>query len=369
MKLPPAILFLLSLSPTLLAAVYYGVLASNIYVSEASFVLRSANRTAVPGNFAGLLKLVGISSSQDETYAVHEFMTSRDALGQLSHGLNMRALYSRPDIDILARYPSPLYGESEEDFARYMKNRIHVHLNPNTGMSMLQVEAFTPEDARDIAVRLLELSEETVNDLNERIRRDAIRVAGEEVQRAKERLQQAQVDLTGFRNRELMIDPNQSSVLVTELIASLSEQLSRLETALAEATANSPDGPQVVAIERQAEAVRAQIAAQRERFTENSDGLARKIEEFERLQLEQTVATKVLSSAILSLEDARNEARRKQLYLERIAAPQLPDMAAEPTRLFNITSIAALNLVLLLIGWLMKTGIAEHAPGRKAFAA
>ena len=62
------------------------------------------------------------------------------------------------------------------------------------------------------------------------------------------------------------------------------------------------------------------------------------------------------------------EARRKQLYLERIAAPQLPDKATEPERLFNITSIAALNLVLLLIGWLMKTGIAEHAPGRKVFA-
>jgi capsular polysaccharide transport system permease protein len=362
-------MLLLALSPTLLAAFYYTVMASNIYVSEANFVLRSANRAAVPGSFAGLLKLVGISSSQDETYAVHEFMTSRDALEQLAGGLYIRALYGRPTLDILARYPSPLYGSSEEDFARYMKNRIHVHLNPATGLSVLRVEAFTPEDARDIAVRLLDLSEVNVNELNERIRRDAIRVAEEEVQRAKERLQQAQVDLTGFRNRELMIDPNQSSVLVTELIASLSQQLTRLETELAEATANSPEGPQVVTIQRRAQAVREQIAAQRERFTENSDALARKIEEYERLQLEQEVATKVLSSAIVSLEDARNEARRKQLYLERIAAPQLPDKAVEPTRLFNIASIAALNLVVLLIGWLMKSGIAEHAPNRKAFAA
>jgi capsular polysaccharide transport system permease protein len=361
------LMWLLALSPALLAAVYYGLFASNIYVSEASFVLRSSTRTSVASGLAGFLKFVGISNSQDETYAVHEFMTSRDALEQLSRSIDLRAIYGRSDVDALSRFPNVFYGPTDEDFARYMQRRIMVHLDPNTGLSTLKVQAFTPEDARDVAVRLLELSENTVNDLNERIRRDAIRVGEEEVQRAKESLQQAQLDLTNFRNRELVIDPNQSSILVTQLIAKLSEQLTRIETEAAETLANSPDAPQVLTLQRRAAAFREQIALQRERFTDASDGLAGKIEQFERLRLEQEVAMKVLSSAIVSLEDARNEARRKQLYLERIAAPQLPDKAVEPERLFNITSIAALNLILLLVIWLMKTGISEHAPGRKVF--
>jgi capsular polysaccharide transport system permease protein len=361
-------MLLLALSPTLLGAVYYGAVASSIYVSEASFLLRSSNRTATTSGFAGFLKLVGISTSQQETYVVHEFMTSRDALDLLSRMINLRGIYGRPETDPLARYPGIFYGSSDEDFARYMKSRVTVHLNPTSGMSTLRVQAFTPEDARDIAVLLLDLGEVTVNQLNERIRKDAIRVAGEEVERAKERLQQAHLALTSFRNRELTIDPNESSVLVMQLVASLSEQLTQIETEIAETLATSPGGPQLVALQRRAEALTEQIAAQRERFTENSEGLARKIGQFEALRLEQDVATKVLSSAILSLEEARNEARRKQLYLERVAAPQLPDRAVEPRRLFNVVSIAALNLILLLVGWLMKTGIAEHAPGRKAFA-
>jgi capsular polysaccharide transport system permease protein len=248
-----------------------------------------------------------------------------------------------------------------------MRQRIKVHLNPTTGMSMLTVQAFTPDDARAIATRLLEISEVRVNELNERIRRDAIRVAEEEVQRAKQRLQQAQAELTGFRNRELMIDPNESSVVVTQLIATLSEQLTRIETEIAETLVSSPGGPQLVALQSRADAVKEQISMQRERFAEGSDGLASKIEDFERLKLDQEVAAKVLSSAILSLEDSRNEARRKQLYLERVVSPQVPDKAAEPKRLFSIVSITALNLILLLVVWLMKTGIAEHAPGRKVF--
>jgi capsular polysaccharide transport system permease protein len=358
---------MIALSPALLAAVYFSLAASSIYVSEASFVLRSSNRTTLASGFAGFLKFVGISTSEDETYAVHEFMTSRDALEQLSRDINLRAVYSRPEADALSRYPNIFHGPLEEDFVRYMRQRIKVHLNPTTGMSMLAVQAFTPEDARAIAMRLLDISEVRVNELNERIRRDAIRVAEEEVQRAKQRLQQAQSDLTGFRNRELMIDPNESSVVVTQLIANLSEQLTRIETEIAETLVSSPGGPQLVALQSRAAALKEQITMQRERFADSSDGLAGKIEAFERLKLDQEVAAKVLSSAILSLEDARNEARRKQLYLERIASPQLPDKAAEPRRLFSIVSIVALNLILLLVVWLMKTGIAEHAPGRRVF--
>lgn len=362
-------LLLLLISPSLVAAAYFGLLATPIHVSQAAFVLRSSSNASLGGGLSGLLRMVGVASTEDETYAVHEYMTSRDALAELSKSLDLRAIYGRPDADWLARYPNPFYGPSEEDFARYMKGRISVSLNPTTGISLLEVKAFTPEDAQAIATRLLELGEVTVNALNARIQRDAIRVAEDEVTRAKERLQDAQVALTVFRNRELTMDPNESSLLVTELVARLSEELARIETQLSEALATSPGGPQVVTLQRRSSALREQIAAQRARFTEGSEGLARKVEDYERLKLEQDVATKVLSSAILSLEQARSEARRKQQYLERVAAPQLSDEAAEPDRLFDVTSIAALNLVALLLGWLMFTGISEHRPGRKVFAA
>ena len=57
-------------------------------------------------------------------------------------------------------------------------------------------------------------------------------------------------------------------------------------------------------------------------------------------------------SALASLETARSEAQRKQLYLERLVQPNLPDMAVEPRRIRSTFTVLALGLVLwgVLVG-------------------
>ncbi len=82
--------------------------------------------------------------------------------------------------------------------------------------------------------------------------------------------------------------------------------------------------------------------------------------EYDRLALEQEFASKLLMGELISLEQARNEAQRKQLYLERIVQPGKPDYAVEPRRLRAV----AATLVLGLISWgvltLLVAGIREH---------
>ncbi len=80
-------LFVVALSPTLLGATYYGLIATDRYVSEAQFVVRSATRSSGAGGFAAFLQMVGISKSQDDTFSVHDFIGSRDAVIQLAERL------------------------------------------------------------------------------------------------------------------------------------------------------------------------------------------------------------------------------------------------------------------------------------------
>ena len=61
-----------------------------------------------------------------------------------------------------------------------------------------------------------------------------------------------------------------------------------------------------------------------------------------------------------SLEEARNEARRKQAYVERIVQPSLPDEAQEPRRLRGIFATFVLGLIAWAILTMLLAGIREH---------
>jgi capsular polysaccharide transport system permease protein len=61
-----------------------------------------------------------------------------------------------------------------------------------------------------------------------------------------------------------------------------------------------------------------------------------------------------------SLESAKNEARRQQIYIERIVNPSKPDKPLEPKRLKGILSTFLLGLILYGIFTLLFAGIKEH---------
>ena len=65
--------------------------------------------------------------------------------------------------------------------------------------------------------------------------------------------------------------------------------------------------------------------------------------------------------ALASLEQARNEAHRKQLYLERIAQPNLPDLAMEPKRLRAFFATMVLTLITWGVVSMVVAGVKEHA--------
>jgi len=352
-----SILFL----PTLLAVVYYFAIASPRFVSEATFVVRTATKPIGGGGFGAILQMSGLTRAQDDVFSVHDFLTSRDAVDYLRRHLDVRAIYGIEGADFLARYPSIIYGKTWDEFYRYFQTKLNVSYSSVTGISNLQVQAFAASDAKEIAEALLVASEELVNKMNSRVQQDAIALAVAEVARNEERLLKVQLAITNFRNRELMIDPGASSLAVTELIGRLLGALSETRLQLREMSLSAPGNPQRAALEGRAEALAGQIQREKERISNDEDGLATKLAHYERLVTEREFAKAALSVSTGALETARSEARRQQLYLERIVQPNMPDYATRPERLRSVATIAALNILLLMTGWLVVTGVREHA--------
>lgn len=348
--------------PTLLSVIYFFCMASDQYESEAKFVVRSAQRPDSLGGLSFLVQL-GLQRSQDDSFIVQDFMTSRDAVRELQRRLPLRGMFKTDALDIIAGYPSLLYGPREERFYKYIQTMVSVVHTDKTGISTLTVRAFSAENAKKIADSLLQLGEALVNRLNERLLRDAVGRAEVEVTEAQNRVIAAQAALTAFRNKELLIDPARNAVALAELIAKLSTELATTRAQIAEAKMNSSTGPQLPVLERKAIALDEQITSERARVARSSDGLAERIATYERLTLEREFANKMLSTNEGDLVRAKAEAAKQLLYLERVVEPNLADYSTQPKRWRSVLTVLVANLLLVLVMWLIFTGIREHGSG------
>lgn len=348
------------LAPTILAVIYYGLLANDRYETEVQIIVRTASKPIVSGGFASILQITGISRSSDEAYSVQTYLSSRDMVRQLSARIGVREIFGKASaLDVFARYPSLIYGASMEDLHGYLSWMITAKHFTATGITTLYVQAFAPEDALRLAQELLDLAERHVNAINQRIFDDGVRVAADELKHNEQRLLDAQTSLTKFRNSELMLDAASSSLIVTELIAKLSMEQTKVQAQIRETALGAAGNPMLASLNQRSTAIEEQITNERRKIA-RSDGLARKLAVYERLALEHEFAKNALSLSVTGLERARAEARRQQLYLVRVVEPVMADHPTMPERLRMIATILALNLIVALVAWLFWAGIKEH---------
>ena len=356
------IAFLLFL-PTTLTMGYFFFVAADQFESEARFVVRSASKPEVPGSFAVLVQL-GLGRSQDDSFIVQDFLRSRDAVALLRLKLPLLEMYGRKEADFLARYPSLFFGHTEEEFYRYLKHMISVEHSDKTGISTLRVRAFEPKDAQMVELTLLDMAEDLINRINRRLQIDAVGSSVAELKSSQTRLIDAQTALTEFRNRELMLDPAKNAVALAELIAKMSVELAGTKAQISELMSGAKASPQLVGLRRKAAALEDQIARERARISTDSGGLADRIAAYERLSLEREFANKMLTADESELVRTRAEATRQLPYLERLVEPNLSDYSNQPKRLRSVMTVFAANALLLLIGWLIVSGVREHASAR-----
>jgi capsular polysaccharide transport system permease protein len=351
--------------PTLIAAVYLLLIAAPMYVSEARFVVRSRAQGS-PQALGSMLQSVGQSfgvsfgESSTDAFEVQDYMKSRDAVADLDRLYNLRAVVDRPEGDIWARFPRPLEGSSFEDLYKAYKRFVYVGYDSQTGISSLRVTAFRASDAQNLARALLLGGEVLVNRLNDRAMADGVSQAQRQVEEAETLGVATQSTLTDFRNRERMIDPDRSSIADLELVTKLEAELATMRAERAGLAASAPESPQLPILDRRISAFAAQLDGERTRMAGQSGSLAPKVGEYEQLALKRDLAVKTVESAVASLESARIDARRKQLYLERVVSPNLPDKATRPRRWRDVLTVFVATLVAYAILSLVLAGLREH---------
>ncbi|GAQ30110.1 MULTISPECIES: hypothetical protein [Ralstonia] len=345
--------------PTVLASVYFGFIASDIYVSESRFVVRSPQRQSQSGSLSALLQGTGFSRAQDDTYPVIDYIESRDALKELNQGNYILDAYGNRG-DLLSRFLRQFDDSFESLWKYYNKRVVAVEFDTTSAITTLQVRSFTSQDAVKINESLLELSEHLINRMNERAAKDMVQFARGEVETATSKAKDAAAALAAYRKSNTVFDPERQSALQLQQVTTLQAQLFSAQTQLSQLQAIAPQNPQIPVLKTNIAAVEKQIQEATGGVTGGKGSLSDKAANYTRLQLDSQFADKQLASAMTALESARAEAQRKQLYLERLVQPNQPDVAIEPRRLKRIFEVFALGMIAWGVLSLLVTGVREH---------
>lgn len=347
--------------PTVLSGAYLLGVAAPQFDSEARYLIRG--RAAAAPSLGGLGDMMsggGPRPAAEDAMGIRDYLQSHDAVAALRRKLPLVEIFRRPEADPLAR----LWWEEPhaERLLDYFRRMVTVEYDTTSGITALHVRSFRAEDSREVATALLDLSEAMVNRLNERLQQDSLRVAREELGRAEARLAAAQLGMGQFRERERAVDPTRSAAVAAETIGKLDGALAQARAELAEAQRFArADNPRLTTLRNRVEALDAQARAERERVSIGEAGLSQQVGEYERLSLERELARAQLASATASLEKARVDAQRQQLFLLRVVEPNLAEYARYPKAFLTVLYIFLCLSVAYGLAWLLVAGMREHA--------
>ncbi|MDT2022899.1 hypothetical protein [Methylocella sp. CPCC 101449] len=345
-----ALVLLTMVVPVFLAFVYLFFIASDRYVSEARFIVRtSAGGSGLEG-LASLVSTQGMSRANDETFAVNEYIMSRDAADLLIANNGLRDILARPEADIFNRFPNFFTRDTKTKLYRQYEHMVSADIEGATGISTLEVTAFRPDDAQMMAKALLKYAEELINRLNERAHRDALRYAKSIVDDARADFTRLEGRIAEWRNKSGTVDPGKESLAALEQIGKMTTELAAMEATLAQTIALTPANPSIPALRERVLSNRSAIDRLKRDVVGNDTSVANKLAMYEQFVVEREIAAKAMGAADLNYLKARQDAERQQLYLQTIVEPNLPDQYTYPRRLLYLLGVIAVcGLIFLII--------------------
>jgi capsular polysaccharide transport system permease protein len=348
----------LVVAPTFAAAIYFFLFAAHRYVSEASFIVRSAvyqGGSTVPS--------VGLGASRgggDLADAVNTYVLSRDMAGELERQDGLRDILSRGGWDFIFRFPVFWRRDNKEQLYHHYLRMVDAEVDKMNGINTITVRAFQPEDAQRLAEAMLLHAEELINRLNARMIRDAEAYAQSVVDRARDHVVEVALQLAAFRNSIGSVDPGRESAAALDQIAQMATDIAETQATLQQQIALSPSSPALPALRERIRTVQEQMDKEKLKIVGSDRSLATKLANFEKLTLDRELAAREMDSALASLTTARQDAQRQHLYLQRIAQPNLADEARYPMRLFGIAMAFAAGFALFIVVNALHNGIREH---------
>ncbi len=347
-------------APMVASAVYFGGMASDVFLTESRFVVRSSEQPTTP-SLGGLLKGISPLAGSENAALVRDFLLARESISGLDTDLKLREHYQKADA--FQSFPALLEDPTLEQFYDYFPKMATFNVDSQSGVASLRVKAFSADVAQKINETMLDMARARIRVLNEQIRKDTLGIANAELAQARQRLTKAEETISKFRRTEAVIDPERQAALELQAEQEMRAKLAMAQAKLKQAQAVAPLSPMVKALQAEISSLQGAVSASSGQVVGHKTSRAAEAERFTALALEREVSTRAVAAAEEALIRARIENDRRHLYLEELSTPLPPDGPFEPRRVRGILAVSLIGLLLWGVVSLLGLGSREHRRG------
>lgn len=344
--------------PTLLAIAYYGFLASAQYVTTFQFAVRGPSQLAAARPSAPSSALGSATAMTPDAFVVTDYINSPQAIADVQRNMNVRAVFSAPDIDYFSRLAA---NADPETMQAYWKKVVWAHFDLISGNISVSVRAFTPQESFKLAEALVASSDEMFRQLNTQAQRDFVKIADDNLGRAQQQLAAAREAVLAFREQSGLVDPDKTAQAGSAIIDDLRKQLAGFQAQYASVQAASPKSPLLSGLSSQISALEAQIRKEDPLGSSAVKAVsAETLRRYQSLDLERQFAEKQYTEALSLRNEAYVTAQKQQSYLALFVAPSLPQTSLYPDRLGAIATVFLAAAVAWFIGMLVTYAVRDH---------
>ena len=341
----PVLFVICFVLPALAGAIYYGLIASDRYVTEARFAIRPAIGSAEKATPDSVGTNAGVPQQMiaQDTLITYSYILSRPMVETIQKQLPVREWFGRDSIDFLSRFDA---DKPVEKFIKYWKQRVEVDVESSSGIMSLWVEAFDPDESLAISKAVLKEAERMVNELSMTARNDALAESNRELKLADERLRKVSLAVRDLRNREGVLDAQKSNEANLKVISELRANRINLAVQLAIGQRDlGPESRRIMDLKQQIRDIDENVAriekASATQDPEQKRVLSEALTRFEALENERKNATKYYELVLAAHERARIVAARQIEFFSPIVQPVRAESSTQPRRLLMTSLIAA----------------------------
>lgn len=355
--------------PVLVFAFYQGVIASDRFVSQAKLIVKEPDSSSTLDPSMALLTGFGVSSGSSDTELVKAYIHSNDMLQHLQTSLGLEAHYSSNDYDFVSRLESEA---SQEALQEFYEKHVNIVIDEKSQVITINVQAFERDFAHRVNQAIVERAEWYINEIGHKLAKEQLQFIQQEHQVVDERLRDTKAKLLAFQNRHNLLDPQAEGMAFQQITYTLEAEIAAKRTQLGLLRSSmSANAPLVVQTQTELDSLENQLRDQRARLTQGNGGntalpedeqnlsVSELLARFGEYKIDMELALNAYASSQVSLEKSRIEAYRQIKYLVTVESPTMPEEAAHPDELYNISLFFVVNILLFGIGRILLATVRE----------
>lgn len=326
--------------PNLLAFLYFTLIATPQYVSEASVVVYQSQEAG--GNSVNLrLSETGGGLSLEGDYLLAEFLTSWDCFSHEDAG-HLRQAWSAGDF--ISHYGGirEVFRDTPTLLWHYFQRHVTTRVDEQSAIMKVRVRGYDADFVHDLNQRLLLGANQAINAMNREAYDNAEHFFRDELEQDQRQLRDNINQLSEFQRRTHLLDPNAAYGSQLDLLRSLAEKRATVAAQADVLAQDMPNSPERADLQKQLDALDHEMAGIETDGHGRIGDLTKVSGDFVYLQAQVKNSQDAIASDEEQLLKARQTALQHQYFIEFVSQPTRPVNPTEPRR--------ALMIALILIG-------------------